>query len=169
MPTPPQKPTGRTPWDVVSEVISRRSVIVWLAIIPWVAIATAIYSWTSGAIRIGANQHSSAAPSPSLSTANSPFLHWWQLTTTKSLSECKLLTRDVYDLVGHDILETHDFDSESNSVGQTAVWGSVTSSIVCTPIGNRVSILIAAAGPDQSITKNRAANLRDVVRTKLVP
>lgn len=159
MPTSKPNPTGRTPWDLASELLARRSILIAVAIVGWALLAGLGYLWTAGKLGLvvtaGTNNQSQG----------SPYLHWWTFPTSMPLAQCEAFTRQVYELTSTAVTESPDIDA--TSIGQIGVAGPVTSAIVCVRTGDKTVVLLTAAGPDQTVTKNRAAQLRDAVRMKL--
>jgi hypothetical protein len=81
------------------------------------------------------------------------------------LAECENFIREIYVMTAP--VSTEDPVIDANSIGQIGVAGPVVSAIICVRTGDKTAILITAAGPEQTVTSNRAAQLRKVVRAKL--
>jgi len=105
-----------------------------------------------------------AAPSEDKSQG-SPYVHWWSVVTDLPLQQCEGLTREVYRLTGTAQIE--DPERDESSFAQVGVFESVASVIVCVRTGEKTTVMVVSSGPDQTITKNRLALLRDVVKKEL--
>ena len=95
----------------------------------------------------------------------SPYVHWSSVVTDLPLQQCEALTREAYRLTG--IVETENPVMDESSVGQVGIAEPVTSVIVCVRTGEKTTVMVIASGPDQTITQNRQAQLRDVVQNEL--
>jgi hypothetical protein len=95
----------------------------------------------------------------------SPYVHWSSVVTDLPLQQCEALTREAYRLTG--IVETENPVMDESSVGQVGIAAPVTSVIVCVRTGEKTTVMVIASGPDQTITQNRQAQLRDVVQNEL--
>jgi hypothetical protein len=159
MATNKPKSTGRTLWDLVSELVAQKSILIALAIIGWVLLAGLGYLWFVGKIGLV------AAAATNNQGQGSPYLHWWSFETSMPLAECESFIREIYVMTAP--VSTEDPVIDANSIGQIGVAGPVVLAIICVRTGDKTAILITAAGPEQSGALNRAAQLRDAVRAKL--
>jgi hypothetical protein len=168
MATNKSKQTGKTPSDLVSELLARKSVFAGAALIGWVLLVGIGYLWFAGKIGLTtasqADRKSQNSPLPSQAdgkSEGSPFVHWWLRETDLPLDRCAALTRDVYALTG--IENTEIPDVEANSVAQYGWAGSVTSLIACVRTGAKTTVMVISSGPDQSATKDRQNRLQDAL------
>ena len=163
MPTSKPKSTGRTLWDLLwdlySEVLVQKSVFRVLGIAGWAVLAVLGYLWFVG--KVGLVDPAAAKDQ----SAGSPYLHWWTSETSLPLNECESFIGKIYRLTGP--TETESPVLETSSIAQVGVAGEVTSAIICIRTGDKTVVSITAAGPQQTKTNNREAQLRDAVQSNL--
>src|SRR5881628_351267 len=142
MKTNTPKPTGRTSWDFVSDLLARKSLVASLAVIAWALVIGIGYLWSSGKLSL------TSASQTHSEGQGSPFVHWEPVITELPLKNCAAFIREVYELTGPVVTEgpvTNDF-----SVAQLGVAGSVNSVIICVRAGEKTTVTVVSAGPDQT-------------------
>jgi hypothetical protein len=167
MPTDESQRTGRTLWDVISDGLARKSFVTTVAIVALLILAGIGYLWYKGKVGFVAQNQNESKESKPTATDNqgSPYIWWDDFVTTLPLNQCEGLVRDVYRLRGIEITDPPDIDDTSVAVFGEA--GSVTSVIVCLARGDKRTVMVMSAGPDDTLTKNHQKQLRDETKSRL--
>ena len=148
--TPPR--FGRTPWDVLLELTRRRSFLVWACLVGWGALAAAVAAW-----------HYNLLPTRGTSTAgSSDYLHWSiaRLQADES-SKCRFASLSAQNSSGATEVEVHD--EAPDQIFVVGVDGPFVSAIGW---AGTLSLLFVA-GPEQTKTHNKQAQLRKLLSSHL--
>jgi hypothetical protein len=162
-----RKLTGRTVADLASELLARKSTIVWLAVIAWVLLAGVGYSWRSGKIAFMPN---------GTSKIRDVYIHAFPVVTKKMSNEvCIALTSQAYARLNMGVKphEIHGAEVPPGglmhpaSVTQVGFIGSITSLITFIHAGESMVVHVVSAGPEDAATKDHELLLFETVKLLL--
>jgi hypothetical protein len=152
--------TGRTLWDFLSSLLENRTVLHWTSAVAWLLIVGFVVALYSGHLSIGV-----AGMGKSSAGTKSPFVHWVVLPTEAASSNCDLTALGALQTANPVKLEEADVEDDMRT--RVADFGSLTAFISCIDPHENTLIYIGVAGDDFSEGKNKAAQLRALVASRL--
>ena len=157
---PPTSPYGRTAFDLIAELLKRGPVVATLLLILTLLVVAFGYGVKEGYFEFHSRpqkEKTNELAQPTLAAQGSPFLHWYESSTTLDLNQCKSVIAQTYTSAGAGLLETPD--SSVDTWAQVSVDGSVTAVIMCILYPKGAVLQVFASGPESSAAKNRAGTL----------
>ncbi|MBI3807169.1 MAG: hypothetical protein HY281_06595 [Nitrospirae bacterium] len=154
------KNTGRTLWDFLASLLENRTVLYWTNAVAWLLVVATFAAMYSGFLSVQIKGLSK----PSGGTT-SPFVHGWALPANTSPSDCDHITLQA--LQSANPIKIEDADIEEGLRTNIADFGPLTGWISCINPHELTLIYIGVAGDDFSDGKNKTAQLRDLVVSRL--
>ena len=152
--------TGRTLWDFVASLFENRTVLGWSNAVAWLIVFLIFTAMSSGFLSVkvkGLYRTSDGT--------TSPFVHWSAFATNASPSDCGHIVREALQRANPTKME--ESDVEERLVTNVGDFGSLTGWISCVHPHELTLVYIGVAGDNFSDGKNKNAQLRDLVVSRL--
>lgn len=148
--------SGRTAWDLLADLFSRRSFLLWITVGSVAIVLAAGASVYFGLVHLAFGKASVVSGGDS---SPSPFMHWWGTFYPGTLNQCGSWAEAAFKATRAKRIEEPDKDSRT--FGRVADYGNVTAQIVCARSETTTFALVTVSALDSSDANDLSKHLRD--------